>query len=246
VITTACSVIGTLRSGSRRSRPAHHIPRPLRRLCRTGRRPTRPRGWAGPPPTAASPRSPAGAPGWPIGTSGTPAPASSSAKSGRAHTRHAASARDCTTSPTIGSTSARDPNATTTRAPRASHPAGSAAPAGDRAVRAGLDTSPRVPYTVKVERACSRQLGSRRLWTDNCSRSGGAPRTAVPSAQKHLHGLRLRPRIEEFPALSARPARTPSRAGPLYTAPRRVMSVALAAAAAGCLLLATVLPLLLH
>src|SRR5215204_3009669 len=61
-ITTACSVIATLRPASRRSPPAHHIPRPPRRPCRTARRPTRPRAGAGPPPTAASPRSPAGAP----------------------------------------------------------------------------------------------------------------------------------------------------------------------------------------
>src|SRR5918993_4812170 len=68
-ITTAGSVIATLRPASRRSPPAHHIPRPPRRPCRTARRPTRPRAEAGPPPTAASPRSPAGAP------AGRPAPA---------------------------------------------------------------------------------------------------------------------------------------------------------------------------
>src|SRR5215217_5341188 len=68
-ITTACSVIAALRPASCRSPPAHHIPRPPRRPCRTARRPTRPRAWAGPPPTAASPRSPADAP------AGRPAPA---------------------------------------------------------------------------------------------------------------------------------------------------------------------------
>src|SRR5215208_2513382 len=60
-ITTACSVIAALRPVSRRSPPARHIPRPPRGPCRTARRPTRPRAWAGPPATAA-PRSPAGAP----------------------------------------------------------------------------------------------------------------------------------------------------------------------------------------
>ena len=46
----------------------------------------------------------------PIGTGGTPTRASSSAKSGGAHTRTSApSARDCTASPTIGSTSPRHP-----------------------------------------------------------------------------------------------------------------------------------------
>ena len=48
--------------------------------------------------------------GRPIGTSGTPTPSSSSAKSGGAHTcTSAPSARNCTASPTIGSTSPRDP-----------------------------------------------------------------------------------------------------------------------------------------
>src|SRR5215208_652018 len=68
-ITTACSVIATLRPASCRPPPAHHIPRLPRRLCRTAWRPTRPRAWAGPPPTAASPRAPSGAP------AGRPAPA---------------------------------------------------------------------------------------------------------------------------------------------------------------------------
>jgi len=48
--------------------------------------------------------------GWPTGTSGTPTSASSSAKSGGAHTRtFAPSARNRTASPTSGSTSPRDP-----------------------------------------------------------------------------------------------------------------------------------------
>ena len=48
--------------------------------------------------------------GWPTGASGTPTGASSSAKSGGAHTGTSApSARNCTASPTIGSTSPRDP-----------------------------------------------------------------------------------------------------------------------------------------
>ena len=50
--------------------------------------------------------------GWPNGTSGTPTPVSSSANSssGGAQTRGSApSARNCTASPTSGSTSPRDP-----------------------------------------------------------------------------------------------------------------------------------------
>ena len=47
---------------------------------------------------------------WPAGTSGTPTRASRSAKSGGAHTRTSApSARSAPASPTIGSTSPRDP-----------------------------------------------------------------------------------------------------------------------------------------
>ena len=48
---------------------------------------------------------------WPTGTSGTPTRASSSAKSGGAHTRTSApSSRNRTASATIGSTSPRDPH----------------------------------------------------------------------------------------------------------------------------------------
>jgi hypothetical protein len=46
----------------------------------------------------------------PVGTSGTPTPGNSSTKSGDEHTRTSApSARECTASLTIGSTSPRDP-----------------------------------------------------------------------------------------------------------------------------------------
>src|SRR5205085_4830954 len=66
-ITTACLVIATLLPAS--PAPAHHIPRPPRRPCRTARRSTRPRAVVRPPRTGTWTRASAGAP------AGRPAPA---------------------------------------------------------------------------------------------------------------------------------------------------------------------------
>src|ERR671912_2025790 len=181
-ITTAGSVIATLRPASRRSPPAHHIPRPPRRPCRTARRPTRPRAEAGPPPTAASPRSPAGAP------AGRPAPAAR--RHGPAAPRSPAARTPAP--PRRVPPSVRRPRAThtstTTQAFRYSHFRTFWLRPALCGTTRGLMQSPRYAIYWKWKGVGTLLSTYRALWTDNLLAK--RRRAEVPSAQE---GRRLPP-----------------------------------------------------